>query len=218
MIRDGVLSGLVIPFTVAVSILRVEDETLPTSDEKFAQEPFDYEAIVEILNRDNFDDMAQHLTKGPFGFLGGSSSVPKIGANTFFKFKDRTGRPLSVWSTYKLHAGEVVGFSSAYHLAALDRRAELKKEYEATGESKGSHARIDSSGCLMRHKFTDDVGEVQESIVNTEKEFLLFALALSSAQTDERAVDKSDILKKAQTDDMLGLIFNRWQRGELLEE
>jgi len=218
MIRDGALSGLVVPFTIAANIFRVEHETSPPLDEQFAQEPFDYESIIEILNRDSFDGMLQHLTKGPFGFLGASSSVPKICQSTLFDFKDKSGQPLSIWSAYQLHGGRVASFSSLYHLAALRRRDYLKQEYEAAGESKGSHARTDSSGCPMRYEFTDDMGEKQKPIVTIEKEFLLFALALSATQPGERGKKKPDNLKKAQAEDMLGSIFGRWQRGELFEE
>lgn len=182
VLRDGLVTDVVVPLTVAAHIYRLENSAdLPEKDFEILETGFDQEAIIAIMQRPSFDRILQHFTKGPFGFLGGNGSALKVWASHLFDFKTNnweTARQLMIQDAYKMEDGVITDLSDAYHIAAKAKRQQIGVEYRATFMSRGgdSHEPNNSSGCPVRHHFVDEDGEMQDTLISTGKDFLIAAL------------------------------------------
>jgi hypothetical protein len=195
-VRDGVRSGVVVPAVIASHIALIEGY-LPENnnpDTNYGLDPIiKASSLVEIMNRPIFDRMLSSLTQGPNGFLGLKSSDATLMRNfSFFSFEKSTSdnfldeeggfisqdprmlrHPLRFHEAYKLEAGEVVGFSDAYYLAANKIRRTIRESNQVS-----DYQAADSAGCPMRFQYADEEGHQRQSLVVEAKEFVVNALTL----------------------------------------
>lgn len=166
VVQEGFVTGIVVPLTIASHIYRIERNHLG----EFASTiPLDLEYFIGIMQRPEFDEMLLKLTKGPNGFLGSSSTTPSLDGKGMFEFKIRG---LNFEDAYKIRDGKVVGLSNAYHEIANARRTALRNEENLSY----------SSGCPVRHRFEDEDGKKQDSLIVTAKNFLIRALEVKVGQ------------------------------------
>lgn len=162
IIGEGMETGVYTTLTVAWQIYSLENNLRRVSDE----DPIDFAKFIEVMQRPEFDKILFSLTKGPNGFLGEKATNFEVNDNLLFEFYEscrfRAERPLRIKDAYKLEDDRVVGLSDAYHLAAADKRKRV-------GERP-------SSGCPVRHRFEDENGDKQESLIITAKNFLIGAI------------------------------------------
>lgn len=183
VLTEALLSGIVAPLTLARSIYAVENFDRGTSREEIKTSELSAADLLEVMQREEFDRMLASLTKGPNGFLGSSSSAIQAIGKSFFDFEGSSVDLLSIWDAFKVKDGKVVGFSDDYHLAAQAKRRQIGDRYsDAASRFSPKHDFANSSGCPVRHRFEDETGEKQESLVITAKNFLLQALEASNQQ------------------------------------
>lgn len=201
VIRDAVSSGIVTPFTLASQIYIAENFDSEISKADIMKSEISVDAILEVLRRPEFDTMLLKLTKGPNGFLGTRSSLPDISKKHFFSFYDPDKCPewkgheedlgfaewLTPWNAFKFEEGKVVGLSDQYHLAANLKRKEMEWQWRRNLMSRGRYEFTNSSGCPVRHRFEDETGEKQESLVITAKNFVIDALEVARTQQESTA-------------------------------
>ncbi|MDO8335989.1 MAG: hypothetical protein Q7T74_04400 [Candidatus Saccharibacteria bacterium] len=186
VISSAIQSGFTIPFTVATQIYRVEKDIPFGSKDTMKFVQFDYPKMIEIMSRGSFDDMMQTLTKGPPGYLGFDSIKFRMGTNKFFDFVSTDGQQLGPSDVFLINQnGQVVGFNDTFQIAANQRRKEANRIQE-------EHLQDDdvdrsSSGCPVRHTFKNEhTGEVQESLIFTNTDFIVRALQQSEQNMKRR--------------------------------
>jgi hypothetical protein len=177
IIQEGVITGIATPFQVATHIERLERGVGGQSgsdDDVFYQKE-----TLEILKRESVGKILGRLTKGPNGFLGGESSsiVSNLLYGPFFDFSDYSNARFKIEDAYKIEDGKVVDLSDAYSLIANRQRQKIEKDY-ANPDRVGPYQGANSSGCPVRHRFRDETGELQDSLITTGKNFLIAAIEL----------------------------------------
>jgi hypothetical protein len=190
---EGVEVGARMPLIVGTHIYILERYGSGLSYNEKQRLPYDGDLMIDILRRSSTYRILDHLTKGPNGFLGGSASVSYTAfERKFFDFREQNNRCLLASEAYQQDQGQVIGLSAAYHLVAASRRQKIKEEYYATERfgalgNTGGHAFAISSGCPVRHRFEDESGEPQESLISAGRQFVIAALQAEQAATRAEA-------------------------------
>jgi hypothetical protein len=168
-LRENVRSGVVVPLMAATYVYKAENDPafIPRTEE-----------TIEILERENIDDVLLHLTKGPNGFLGSASLNIQPASPGFFEFRHPYAGKLAPEDAFTMKGGKVVGLSSTYHIAAQNKRQSIHERYKTTAASL-THDVSHTSGCPVRHSFEDEAGQRQEPLIITAKNFVLSALRVS---------------------------------------
>jgi hypothetical protein len=176
-LQEGVYGGVAVPLVVASHIYQLEGFDRRVDN-------FIPEIFTTIMEREIFDSILQHLTKGPNYFLEEQATDPDMFSSHLFKFCNphptnptttQDTEPLQIEDAYEVRDGEVVGLSDTYHLSASLRRNFLKRNNNWV--PRGYKAMV-SSGCPVGHEF-ERAGQKQEALIRIAKNFLIAALKVS---------------------------------------
>jgi hypothetical protein len=178
MLHEGIDTSLAAPFIVATHIGRVERGDV--NGRLHCGSPFNREETVKILQRDSVDKILHRLTKGPNGFLGAPSSRSQAAYSPdFFEFymPPYRNEPLHIKRAYRTQDGRVTDLSGDYYLSANEKRDKIQRDFnDPRYRQSGDHHFAVSSGCPVRHRFKDETGEPQESLITLGRKFLASGL------------------------------------------
>jgi hypothetical protein len=178
VLTEGIRTGVATPLRVATQVYRLEWGDSPGGHNFnfIKSDDLDHSYLLEILERDSFNDMLHRLAKGPNGYL---TDVDLIERDTFFEFRDRDGHILMYWDALRLNdEGKVDGLSDKFHIAGQGRRERIRHNNKR--EPAADHT---SSGCPVRYKSEDDSGEAHDSLITASTKFLTAALAISASKS-----------------------------------
>jgi hypothetical protein len=182
VLTEGIRSGIIIPFNVAVHVFRLENR-LPYGTLNWRR--FDHSAIGAVLERESIGEILRdHLTKGPTTFVGSGSMEAKAAfASTFFDFPDLIGNGyLPIEAAYEMEQGRVTGLSAAYYQAAAIKRRQIQARFRQRTLENPHQIGI-SDGCPVRHEFENERSVTETSIITDSRMFLAAVLAISQAKT-----------------------------------